>query len=268
MYRNSIILILLLLLPAISIHGADTKQERNFIVEGNKLYSQKRYAEAETMYKKALTVSPTSEVARFNLASALIRQSGSADPNSGNTPLSDAISLLTELEKTAQMAAIVEKAAYDLGNISFNSQQYQQAIEHYKNALRKNPDNDKARENLRLAQKKLEEQQQNQDKQNQDNKDKQDQQDQQNKDQQQQQQNQNQNQDKKDEQKPQDQQQQQDKKNNDRQPPKQQSGGISDDNAEKILKAMENEEAATRKKVEARKQKANNARRRQVTRPW
>ena len=75
MYRNSIILILLLLLPAISIHGADTKQERNFIVEGNKLYSQKRYAEAETMYKKALTVSPTSEVARFNLASALIRQS-------------------------------------------------------------------------------------------------------------------------------------------------------------------------------------------------
>lgn len=269
MYRNSIILILLLLLPAISIHGADTKQERNFIVEGNKLYSQKRYAEAETMYKKALTVSPTSEVARFNLASALIRQSGSADPNSGNTPLSDAISLLTELEKTAQMAAIVEKAAYDLGNISFNAQQYQQAIEHYKNALRKNPDNDKARENLRLAQKKLEEQQQNQDKQNQDKKDKQDQQDQQNKEQQQQQQNQDkQNQDKKDEQKPQDQQQQQDKKDNDRQPPKQQSGGISDDNAEKILKAMENEEAATRKKVEARKQKANNARRRQVTRPW
>lgn len=155
MYRNSIILILLLLLPAISIHGADTKQERNFIVEGNKLYSQKRYAEAETMYKKALTVSPTSEVARFNLASALIRQSGSADPNSGNTPLSDAISLLTELEKTAQMAAIVEKAAYDLGNISFNAQQYQQAIEHYKNALRKNPDNDKAGKTSVLRRKSL-----------------------------------------------------------------------------------------------------------------
>ena len=31
---------------------------------------------------------------------------------------------------------------------------------------------------------------------------------------------------------------------------------------------MENEEAATRKKIEARKQKADNARRRQVTKPW
>ncbi|MDE6324126.1 MAG: tetratricopeptide repeat protein, partial [Paramuribaculum sp.] len=150
MHRTFIILILLVLMPSSAVYGADTKQERNFIVEGNNLYKQKRFAEAETMYKKALTVSPTSEVARFNLASALIRQSGSADPNSGNTPLSDAIALLSDLEKTAQTAAIVEKAAYDLGNISFNAQQYQQAVEHYKNALRKNPDNDKARENLRL----------------------------------------------------------------------------------------------------------------------
>ncbi|MDE6488017.1 MAG: tetratricopeptide repeat protein [Paramuribaculum sp.] len=268
MHRTFIILILLVLMPSSAVYGADTKQERNFIVEGNNLYKQKRFAEAETMYKKALTVSPTSEVARFNLASALIRQSGSADPNSGNTPLSDAIALLSDLEKTAQTAAIVEKAAYDLGNISFNAQQYQQAVEHYKNALRKNPDNDKARENLRLAQKKLEEQQQNQNN-NQDQKDKQDKQDQKEQNQQQQQnQNQQQNQDKKDDQKPQDQPQQQDKKENGQQPPRQQSGGISDDNAEKILKAMENEEAATRKKVEARKQKANNARRRQVTRPW
>ena len=196
----------------------------------------------------------------------MIRQSGSTDANNGNTPLDDAIRLLTELEQNAQLASIVERAAYDLGNISFNSQQYAQAIEHYKNALRKNPDNDKARENLRLAQLKLQQQQQNQDK-NQD-KNQQDK-DQQKQDQQQQQQQQEQKQneqDKKDQDKQQP--QQPEKKDNQQQPQPKQGAGISDENAQKILKAMENEEAATRKKVEAKKQKADNARRRQVSRPW
>ena len=48
------ILPLLLILPC-SLHAADTKRERNYISEGNSLYRQQRYAEAETMYKKALT---------------------------------------------------------------------------------------------------------------------------------------------------------------------------------------------------------------------
>ena len=266
MIRKTITILCMFCLTLPSAFAADSKQERNYIVEGNKLYKEKRYAEAETMYKKALTVSPSSEPAKFNLASALIRQSGSTDANNGNTPLDDAIRLLTELEQNAQLASIVERAAYDLGNISFNSQQYAQAIEHYKNALRKNPDNDKARENLRLAQLKLQQQQQNQDK-NQD-KNQQDK-DQQKQDQQQQQQQQEQKQneqDKKDQdkQKP----QQPEKKDNQQQPQPKQGAGISDENAQKILKAMENEEAATRKKVEAKKQKADNARRRQVSRPW
>lgn len=248
----------------VAVNGADNKQERNFVSQGNALYRQKRYAEAETMYKKALSFSPNSEVARFNLASALIRQAGSTDANNGNTPLSDAMQLLTDLEANAQNMQIVEKAAYDLGNLAFNQQNYQGAIDHYKNALRKNPDNDKARENLRLAQKKLEEQNKNQDKnKDQQNKD-------QNKDQNQQNKNQDQNKDKKDDNKDKQQpdQPKDQKKDQKNQQPKPQNGGISDENAKKILKAMENAEAATRKKVEARKQKADNARRRQVTHPW
>ena len=256
-------IVLTMLFPVV-VNGADNKQERNFVSQGNALYRQKRYSEAETMYKKALSFSPNSEVARFNLASALIRQAGSTDANNGNTPLSDAMQLLTDLEANAQNMQIVEKAAYDLGNLAFNQQNYQGAIDHYKNALRKNPDNDKARENLRLAQKKLEEQNKNQDKnKDQQNKD-------QNKDQNQQNKNQDQNKDKKDDNKDKQQpdQPKDQKKDQKNQQPKPQNGGISDENAKKILKAMENEEAATRKKVEARKQKADNARRRQVTHPW
>ena len=257
--------IFLAMLFPVVVNGADNKQERNFVSQGNALYRQKRYAEAETMYKKALSFSPNSEVARFNLASALIRQAGSTDANNGNTPLSDAMQLLTDLEANAQNMQIVEKAAYDLGNLAFNQQNYQGAIDHYKNALRKNPDNDKARENLRLAQKKLEEQNKNQDKnKDQQNKDQNKDQNQQNKN------NQDQNKDKKDDNKDKQQpdQPKDQKKDQNNQQPKPQNGGISDENAKKILKAMENAEAATRKKVEARKQKADNARRRQVTHPW
>ena len=195
-----------------------TKQERNYIRQGNKLYNDKRFAEAEVAYRKALEALPQSEIAKFNLAAALIRQSGSSDPNSGNDPVNSASQLLQEIAGQSQDAYLAGKSFYNLGNLAFNSQDYGKSIELYKNALRKNPDDDKARENLRIAQLKQQQQQ------NQDN-----------------------------------------NQNKDRQQPQ---GSISDANAEKILKAMENEEAATRKRVEAEKKKAEAARRKKITNPW
>lgn len=239
-----------------------TKQERNLIRQGNRMYNEKRFADAEVAYRKALEALPQSEIAKFNLAAALIRQSGSADPNSGNNPVNTASQLLQEVATQSQDAYLSGLSFYNLGNIAFNAQDFGKSIELYKNALRKNPDDDKARENLRIAQLKQQQQQnqdQNQDKNNDQNQD-QDQNKDQNKDQNQ---DQDQNQNK-------DQNQDQDQ-NQDKQQPKdkqQPQGSISDSNAEKILKAMENEEAATRKRVEAEKKKAEAARRKKITNPW
>ena len=229
-----------------------TRKERNYIREGNSLYNEKRFADAEVAYRKALEENAMNETAMYNLAAALIRQSGNADPNSGNNPMAEAQSLLQGVAQSAQDISVAEKAFYNLGNMAFNQQQYDQAINMYKGALRKNPDNDKARENLRLAQLKRQEQQDQQ--QNQDKQDQQQNQDQ-NKDKQQ---NQDQNKDK-DQNQDQDKQKQQ---NKDQQQPQQQQGGISDANANKILKAMENEENATRRKVQdMQKKEAGQARR-------
>ncbi len=243
-----------------------TKRERNLIREGNTAYKEKRFADAEVLYRKALEEVPSSETARFNLAASLIRQGGSADPNSGNNPLKAATEILQQLTKDAADINIAEKAYYNLGNIAFNNQDYASSIELYKNALRKVPGDDRARENLRLAQLKRQEQQdqqqdQQQNQQNQDQQQQQQDHQQQNQDQQQQQQNQDQQQNQN-----QDQQQDQQQKDKDKKPEQQQ--GISDANAEKILKAMENEEAATRKRVEAQKKKDANARRKRITNPW
>lgn len=152
-----------------------TKQERNYINEGNKRYHQQRFAEAEVLYRKALSAQPLSEAAAYNLATTLIRQSGSADPNKGNNPLQEAESLLRQIAESGKNASLIERACYNLGNLAFNAQQYQASIDMYKGALRKNPDNDKARENLCLAQKKLQEQQNNQNQQNQNQQQNQDQ---------------------------------------------------------------------------------------------
>lgn len=168
---------------------------------------------------------------------------------------------MSALSTSARDTHLAELAAYNLGNLAYNAEQYQPAIDYYKNALRRNPDNDKARQNLRLAQKKLQEQQnQDQNKDKDKDKDKEDKKDQEDK------QDQQQNQDKNEDKDNQNQQQQQQQQQQDKQ--QQQQGGISDTNAEQILKAMENEEKATRARINAEKGKETKANRRHIAKPW
>ena len=258
---TSVLLLAAVMSVSAESKGSTTRHERNFIVEGNKLYKEERYAEAEVAYRKALQENAMNEIAQFNLAASLLRQ-GSA---SGETQ-QEAMRILQNLTRDAENISIAENAFYNLGNIAFNSQDYAKSIELYKNSLRRNPDNDKAREKLRLAQKRLEEQQNQSDddkKQDQNKDQEKDKENQQNQNQNQNQ-NQDQNQDNKDKQ-DQQQQQNQDKQQQQQQP---QNGGISKQNAEKFLKAMENEENATRQRINAEKKKNGAPSRRPVTNPW
>ena len=250
-----------------------TKKERNYIRQGNEQYTENHYRDAEVLYKKALELNPSSEIAQFNLASSLMKQSGSAQADSPNNPIVQADSIFKNLAQNAVNKKVAENSYYNLGNISFDKQDYAQSIEMYKSALRINPENDDARENLRLAQLKKQEQEQNKDKNKDKNKDNQQQKDKdnkQNKDQDKDNQDQNrqdkqdQNKDKQDQSQNQQQNQPQQKQN------KQQSQGISDANAEKILKTMENEENVTRRKVNELKKKEDekNASRRRITNQW
>ena len=238
-----------------------TKRERNSIKEGNKLYGDKRYAEAEVAYKKALEENPDNAVAQFNLASSYLKQRGEDLTNKEDSLVRTADAMLARL---AQDQNLAEPSFYDRGNVAYKAEDYASAIEMYKNALRRNPENNQARENLRLAQlKKQEQDQQNQD-QNQDDKQNQDQNQDKN-----QNQDQNQDQDKnKDEQENQQdkQDQNQDKKDQEQ---KQQQGGLSDASAQQILKAMEDKENGTRQKVELMKQnEEKRANRRTTAKPW
>ena len=255
--------------PMANADRAERATRRN-IADGNKLYNEKRYAEAEAAYNKALQENPNSLTAKFNLASALLRQA--APGEQGKELFAKAQKLFQEVMSAESDKALSQRAAYNLGNMAYNTENYDQAINFYKESLRRNPSDDKARQNLRLAQLKKKDQDQNKDQnkdqnqdQNQDqNKDQQDQ----NKDQQDQNQDQNKDQNK-DQNQDKNQNQNQDQKDQPQQP-QQPKGGISDENAEKILKAMENEEMATRRRIQQAEQKEKdaNARKRVVTKPW
>lgn len=269
----AIMLIFPISLWAANESNTSTKKERNYIRQGNEQYTENHYRDAEVLYKKALELNPSSEIAQFNLASSLLKQSGSAQADSPNNPIVQADSIFKNLAQNAVNKKVAENSYYNLGNISFDKQDYAQSIEMYKSALRINPENDDARENLRLAQLKKQEQEQNKDKNKDKNKDNQQQKDKdnkQNKDQDKDNQDQNrqdkqdQNKDKQDQSQNQQQNQPQQKQN------KQQSQGISDANAEKILKTMENEENVTRRKVNELKKKEDekNASRRRITNQW
>ncbi len=164
------------------------KAERNALRRGNALFKDDKFHEALEQYQKAIDINGSSIRGRYNKAVALLQLQ--SDDNKG-----------TENDPRVEAAKIFADAYYNLGNIAFNDEKYDQSIAFYKDALRIKPEDMDARENLRLAQLKKQEQEQNQDQ-------NQDQNEQDKKDQEQQQQQQQQQQDQQNQEEQQQQQQQ------------------------------------------------------------
>lgn len=219
------------------------KAERNYIKEGNKCYRDSNYHAALEAYEKALTANPSSLRAQYNKAAALTHLFSEDNKGTENDPRVVAAELFNSVAQLAltdaDEAEIAERAFYNLGNMAFNDEKYDESINFYKRSLRIRPDNLQARQNLRLAQLKKQQQEQNQDQKDQD---KQDQEQQQQNQQQQQQQQQ------------QDQQQQQQQ---------QQMTG----SAQQILQSMQNKENATRRKVQEKEDQPAQGRP-QTDKPW
>ena len=256
-----------------------TKSERNAIVEGNQYFHDGKFSDAEAAYKKALTDNPNSQMAAFNLATTFLRQApelkNDSFPNpqqqggDGKEPqlsqqLNSAIEILQNLAQNSPNPAIVSLAAYDLGNIAYRQQNYPQAIECYKEALRKQPKFNDARYNLRMAQLKNKDNQKNQNKNQDKNKDQQQDKNKEkekekdkNKDKNQDQQQQNQNKDKNQQQQNQQQQNQQQNK-----------GSMSGQNMDQILRSMQNQENATQQRVNAARAKQQAGERAHTQNKW
>jgi Ca-activated chloride channel homolog len=195
------------------------QSERKLIREGNKLYKEKKFTDAEVSYKKSLNVNKKSPTGQFNLGDTYYKQGKFEEAAQQFQPLIS--------DKNASKED-KSKAYHNLGNSFLQAKKYDESINAYKNALKLNSKDNDTRYNLAYAQAMLQQQQQQQ-QQNQNDKDKKDQ----DKDQQKQQQNK---EEKKQEQKQEQKQAEQKQK-------------ISKEDAEKILQALNNDEKNTQKKL-------------------
>lgn len=244
-------------------------QIRSLLIHGNENYHKERYAEAATDYSKAFMLDSTSLVSMFNLSTALLRQGDMAKGDStASNPINQAMGLLSVAAQQVKYPLMASMSFYDLGNVAYARQQWDKAVELYKNALRANPNDDEARDNLRLAQLKLQQSKNDQDQKNQQNQGQGDQ-DQQKQDQQKQDQ-QKQDQQKQDQQK---QDQDQGDQSNDKQDPASQGqsdkkNAMSQQNADQVLKAMQDQERATQQRVNAQRAQQQRSERARTSRRW
>ncbi len=229
---------LFLLLSGVLLLAA--QPERKLAREGNKLYEEKKYADAEASYKKALNVKNNMPEAIFNLGDAMYQQKRWDDA-----------AAQFKLSATLAADSLQKAAAYhNLGNTLYGKEDYSGAVEAYKKALRIQPADKDTRYNLALANAKLKQQQQNQ--QDQKNQDKQQDQKQDQQDQNKQNQDK-QNQDKQGDQKEDSKSQQQkdgDKEQEQKNKQEQGQGKFSREQAERLLQALGKEEEKTQQKMQ------------------
>lgn len=234
---SRIILTLLAICFAFPGFTQSVREERRLIMAGNKLYVERKFKEAASKYKEAMGVNQASAVAMYNLGMANIRQvvnpKDSSDASA--TLLNNGVKLLNDVAKMAkEKPGLASKANYNLGNLEFNRENYAEAISHYKQSLRIDPKDANAKKNLRIAQLKLKQQEQDknkdQNKEQDNNKDK-DQNKDQNKD------------------KDKDQNKDQNKDENKDNDKDKQDGKIDRQTASQILQAIDNKESQTRARV-------------------
>ncbi|MDE5417267.1 tetratricopeptide repeat protein [Labilibaculum sp. DW002] len=238
---------------------AAAQKERKFIRKGNGLFENKNFQDSENEYRKALDKDIASFEAAFNLGDALYKQKKYDEAL-------EQFQALASKETDPQRLGILH---HNIGNTLLVNKKIDESIEAYKQSLRHFPDSKETKYNLEYARKMKEKEEQkkkqNKDQQNQDNKDNKDKnkdknkQDQKNKDQ-----------DKKDQGKKDQDKKDQDKKDQDKKKgePEEQKNKISQQDAQRLLKALENDEKKVQQKVQKAKAKAQKKKKQKIKKDW
>ncbi|HEV7334039.1 MAG TPA: tetratricopeptide repeat protein [Flavisolibacter sp.] len=119
---------------------AGAQSSKAYTSRGNEFYLQLKFNLAEDQYRQALNLEPRNNEAKYNLANALMQQK----------KFREAIEFYTEVT-SGENKNLRAAAHYNIG-VSYSKQKDLPAsIEAYKAALRINPEDKEARENLQKA---------------------------------------------------------------------------------------------------------------------
>jgi len=234
--------ILLFCLVIISVTGVDAQRtDRSFVRKGNRMFEDSLFIKAEENYLKALDMNPELLEGYYNLGNSYTAQQKPNEAVEQYRKIANALEgkkkeLINDpsaSQKDLQHCKDdLAKTYHNTGVVYHMCEQYDKAVEAYKQALRNNPQDDETRYNLILAQRMLKQQQ----------------------DQQQQQQDQQQQQEQQQEQQEQQDQQQQEEQQQQQQQEEQQD--MSQENAEQILEAAMQDEKDVQERVQEQLMKA------------
>lgn len=205
--------LMITLLFALGTVGAFAQNDRTYIRQGNRQFRMGNADKAEVEYRKAIVKKNNNPQANYNLGCALMQQQ------------KDSLAMV-QFDKASKMETSKFRRSmsyHNMGVIAQRHQQYGPAIKCYQEALRLNPNDNETRYNMILCKKLMKNQNQPQ-------------------------QNQNQKKNDKDKNKQDQDKQKQDQQKQENNPQKQEQ--ISKDNAERMLDAADQQEKATRKKME------------------
>ena len=220
-----------------SLTAIAQKAERKHIREGNNLFEEEKFTEAEIEYRKALEVDRQSPEGIFNLGNALFKQEKPQE----------AIEQYQQITGTGKDSVRLSSAWHNMGNSFMQAQDFGKAIDAYKQALIHNYKDDQTRYNLAVAQAMLKKQQEQQQQQQQQQQEQEQEQEQQQEQQEQQEQERPEQQNKADQQ-------------------EQQQEQISREKAQQLLDALMQDEQEVQEKV--KKLQMQNSRPKKTEKDW
>ncbi len=121
--------------------GLSAQESDRLIQKGNELYKQQQYQQAEQIYADVLATDPNNTTAKLNQANALYKQNKAEE----------AIKVLNDLAFKTNDQSVKAKAYYNKGAILSGQKKLEESIDAYKDALRQDPADKDARENLQKA---------------------------------------------------------------------------------------------------------------------
>lgn len=225
-------------LPMILFAQSGRKQ----VLEGNKLFIEEKYDEANNKYRDALIDNPENPIIHFNIGSAQYKKNKYEEA-------------MKDYEKSLSIDDVLtqSKSYYNMGNTLYRMGKLPESILAYTQALKLNPNDEDAKYNLEFVRAKLKDQPK--DKQQQKQQQQQEQQQQEQQQQEQQQQGDDQKQEKEEQEKQQDQSEEQQEKEQEQQQQQQQEQPqeMSKEEAERILEALKEDDKDLQKQKKTKK---------------
>ena len=224
---------ILFILSFLMSFNSIAQNKKSFLRDGNQLYADSSFNEAEMQYRKSLEKDQDYFNASFNLADAIYKQERYEESSA----------LFDALKDNAPTETDLAKVYHNLGNSLVKEQKLEEAIDAYKSSLRINPKDKDTRHNLAITHKQKQ-QQENKDE-NKENKDEQEQdKDRENKEEEKENKEQEQNQENKE--------QQEEMKES---KPEEKKEEMSKETAEKMLEAIQQQEKELQEELQKKKVK-------------